>query len=152
SASQMAEATRRDADSPAAQRIERRAVARGASARLAQLPPLPETRGEILRMAEVLGADPNRDVYLGVRANERIVGQADLASYRVVAFATHGIAAGALDGLDQPALALTDPAVAGVDGDGLLTMGEIMGLRLDADWVVLSACDTASASGAGTEA
>jgi CHAT domain-containing protein len=33
-----------------------------------------------------------------------------------------------------------------------LTMGEILGLRLDADWVVLSACNTAGGHGAGTEA
>ncbi|MCG8545584.1 MAG: CHAT domain-containing protein, partial [Alphaproteobacteria bacterium] len=33
-----------------------------------------------------------------------------------------------------------------------LTMGEILGLRLDADWVILSACNTASADGAGAEA
>lgn len=60
---------------------------------------------------------------------------------------------GALDGLDQPALALASPAAAGPDGgDGLLTMGEILGLKLDADWVVLSACNTAAAGGAGAEA
>jgi len=42
--------------------------------------------------------------------------------------------------------------VAGIDGDGLLTMGEIFGLKLDADWVVLSACNTGSGDGAGAEA
>ena len=38
------------------------------------------------------------------------------------------------------------------DNDGLLTMGEIFGLKLDADWVVLSACNTGSGEGAGAEA
>ena len=57
-----------------------------------------------------------------------------------------------LDGLSQPALALTAPAVADSDGDGLLTMEEILALKLDADWVVLSACNTGAAAVAGAEA
>ena len=59
---------------------------------------------------------------------------------------------GDLDGLTQPALALTAPDVAGVKGDGLLTMEKILTLKLDADWVVLSACNTAAGAGAGAEA
>ncbi|MCH7889817.1 MAG: CHAT domain-containing protein, partial [Proteobacteria bacterium] len=68
------------------------------------------------------------------------------------AFATHGLVPGDLNGLTQPALALSSPEVAGGGGDGLLTMGEILALKLDADWVVLSACNTASGAGAGAEA
>ena len=37
-------------------------------------------------------------------------------------------------------------------GDGLLTMEKILALKLDADWVVLSACNTAAGAGAGAEA
>jgi CHAT domain-containing protein len=59
---------------------------------------------------------------------------------------------GDLDGLTQPALALTAPEVAGVDGDGLLTVDKILGLRLNADWVVLSACNTGAGAGAGADA
>jgi len=72
--------------------------------------------------------------------------------YRVVAFATHGLVAGELDGLHQPALALSAPAVTGGAGDGLLTLEKILGLKLDADWVVLSACNTGAGDGAGAEA
>ncbi|MCZ6606778.1 MAG: CHAT domain-containing protein, partial [Alphaproteobacteria bacterium] len=57
-----------------------------------------------------------------------------------------------LNGLVQPALALSAPEVAGGKDDGLLTMGEILALELDADWVVLSACNTGSGQGAGAEA
>jgi CHAT domain-containing protein len=58
---------------------------------------------------------------------------------------------GDLNGLTQPALALSAPEVAGVEGDGLLTMEEILPLKLDADWVVLSACNTAAGAQAGAE-
>jgi CHAT domain-containing protein len=54
--------------------------------------------------------------------------------------------------LREPALALSAPKLAKSKGDGLLTMSEIMGLKLDADWVVLSACNTGSGRGAGAEA
>jgi len=39
-----------------------------------------------------------------------------------------------------------------VDGNGLLTMDDILSLQLNADWVVLSACNTASGQGTGAEA
>ena len=76
----------------------------------------------------------------------------DLSRFRIIAFSTHGLVPGELDGLTQPALALSAPDVANADGDGLLTMDEILGLKLDADWVILSACNTAVGAGAGAEA
>ena len=91
-------------------------------------------------------------MFLGLEANEQSVKSVDLSRYKVVAFATHGLVPGDLDGLDQPALALSSPKAAGVSGDGLLTLGEVLGLRLNADWVILSASNTASADGAGAEA
>ena len=121
-------------------------------ASLSLLPRLPETADEIRSIAAALGADPASDVFLGRAANEQVVTSIDLSNRRVVAFATHGLVPGDLDGLTEPALALTAPEVAGITGDGLLTMGKILGLRLNADWVVLSACNTAAADGAGAEA
>jgi CHAT domain-containing protein len=122
------------------------------SAELAQLPALPDTADELTAIAQVLGADPAKALLLGVKANEQSVKTADLSKYKIVIFATHGLAAGELNGLTQPALALTAPEVAGIEGDGLLTMEEIISLKLDADWVVLSACNTGAAAGAGAEA
>ncbi len=75
-----------------------------------------------------------------------------MSHYRIVYFATHGLVPGDVDGLTQPALALTAPDIAGVKGDGLLSMEKILALKLDADWVVLSACNTAAGAGAGAEA
>ena len=60
--------------------------------------------------------------------------------------------AGDLDGLNQPAIALSSPEISEEEEDGLLTMGEIMGLRLEADWVVLSACNTGSGKDIEAEA
>ena len=122
------------------------------TANLASLPRLPDTADEVRAIAVALKADLTRDVFIGARASEGAVKTLELSGYRVLAFATHGLVPGDLDGLTQPALALSAPDVTGGEDDGLLTMGEILGLRLDADWVVLSACNTGSGEGAGAEA
>jgi len=122
------------------------------NAALGELPRLPDTADELRAIAHALAADPGKALHLGKEANEQVVKKLDLTRYRVVAFATHGLLPGELDGLTQPALALSAPAVAGVDGDGLLMMDEILSLKLDADWVVLSACNTGAAAAAGAEA
>src|SRR5262249_53744432 len=122
------------------------------SAQLSQLAPLPDTAEEIRDIAGLLKADMGSEVFLGIDANERNVRTADLASHAVVAFATHGLVPGDLDGLNQPGGRVTAPEIANVVGDGLLGMQEVLGLKLDADWVVLSACNTAAGNGAGSEA
>jgi CHAT domain-containing protein len=122
------------------------------SCQLGSLNRLPDTAEEIRSIAEALGADLARDIFIGASASERQVKTMDLTDWQVVAFATHALVPGDLDGLDQPALALCSPLVTGDDEDGMLTMGEIMKLRMNADWVVLSACNTGAADGAGAEA
>jgi CHAT domain-containing protein len=122
------------------------------SAELAMLPRLPDTADELKSMASVLEADPAKVLYLGKDANEKRIKSIDLSGFKILAFATHGLVPGDLNGLTQPALALTAPDVADSDGDGLLTMEEVLALKLDADWVVLSACNTGAGAGAGAEA
>jgi CHAT domain-containing protein len=123
------------------------------SASAAQLSRLPDTASEILQIAESLHADKHRDVFLEARASETTLKRLDLSDRRIIAFATHGLVPGDLDGLTQPALALSSPEVTGETGeDGLLTLEEIFGLKLNADWVVLSACNTGAGEGAGSEA
>jgi CHAT domain-containing protein len=123
-----------------------------ASARLADLPRLPDTADEIQAIARTLGGEPGRDIYLGNRATDATVLGLDrshtLARYQVVSFATHGLVPGDLDGLAEPALAMA----AGGDSDGLLTLTKVLSLRLAADWVVLSACNTAAGDTAAGEA
>jgi CHAT domain-containing protein len=121
------------------------------SAELGMLPRLPDTADEVRGIALALNADAS-DVILGAQANERTVKGMDLSNRRVVMFATHGLIPGDLNGLTQPALALSAPNVADIDGDGLLTLDEVLGLKLNADWVILSACNTATGDGAGAEA
>ncbi len=122
------------------------------NAELGLLPRLPDTADELKSIALALQADPSKVLYLGKTANEQTVRSVGLSKYRIIVFATHGLVPGDLSGLTQPALALTAPSVAGTQGDGLLTMEEILALKLDADWVVLSACNTGAGAGAGAEA
>ena len=122
------------------------------SSRLAQVPRLPDTADEIREIAQVLKASDNDDVFLRLRATEEHVKNTHLSNRRVLVFATHGLVPGELDGLNQPALALTAPELTGGKGDGLLTMDEVLGLKLNADWVVLSACNTAAGQGNDGEA
>jgi CHAT domain-containing protein len=122
------------------------------SAELGLLPRLPDTADELKSIALALQSDPAKALHLGKEANERNVKSLDLTKYKIVVFATHGLVPGELNGLHQPALAMTAPDVAGHPGDGVLTMEEILALKLDADWVVLSACNTGTGAGAGAEA
>ena len=122
------------------------------NADISVLPRLPETASEIIDIARVMKADPDRDIFVGERASESQVKSANLSGYKIVAFATHGLIPGELKGLSEPALALSSPEVVGGEEDGLLTMGEVLGLKLNADWVILSACNTAAGDGRGAEA
>lgn len=117
--------------------------------RLRALPPLPGTRRELLTIARMLHADA-ASLRLGVDATEAAVKQG-LGPAKVVAFATHGLLSGEIEGVAEPALVLTPPDRPGKLDDGLLTASEIVDLKLDADWVLLSACNTAGGAEPGAE-
>jgi CHAT domain-containing protein len=120
--------------------------------KLAQaLPTLLDTADELEAVAAKLGASRS-DIHLQKDANETTVKRAALANYRVVYFATHGLLAGDVKGLGEPSLALTIPTVPTDLDDGLLTASEVAQLKLNADWVVLSACNTAAGNKPGAEA
>ncbi len=110
------------------------------------LDPLPQTEAELRSLSKVLNAPPD-SLRLGAQATEAAVKRDQLARYRVIAFATHGLVAGEIGGLVEPALAFTPPAAASAEDDGLLTASEAARLDLNADWVILSACNTASGDG-----
>ena len=115
------------------------------------LPPLPDTADELLAIGKQLGVATG-DIHLGRDASVTTVKRAPLANYRIVYFATHGLVAGEIKGLAEPALALTLPAKPTEDDDGLLKSSEVAQLKLNADWVVLSACNTIAGDKPGAEA
>ena len=121
-------------------------------ARLADaLSPLPDSAEELKAVAAELGASSS-DIHLGRSATEANAKHLPLVDYRVVYFATHGLVAGDVEGLGEPSLALTLPNEPSELDDGLLTASEVALLKLNADWVVLSACNTAAGEKPGAEA
>ena len=111
-----------------------------------QLPSLPDTAEELRSIAGSLGVG-DEALILGSEATETRLKALPLKTHKVLAFATHGLVAGELTGLSEPALVLTPPDEGSDRDDGLLTASEVAQLDLDADWVILSACNTAAADG-----
>ncbi|WP_375157533.1 tetratricopeptide repeat protein [Bradyrhizobium sp. RDT46] len=121
-------------------------------ARLAQaLPQLPDTADELNAVARDVGA-AKADIHLGRDASETTLKRAALAQYGIIYFATHGLVAGDVKGLAEPSLALSIPDQPSEFDDGLLTASEVAQLKLNADWVVLSACNTIAGDKPGAEA
>lgn len=114
------------------------------SARVGRLQPLPGATREIETVAAHVRRPGQATLLTGVQATEPAVRAFDYADVSVLLFATHGLVAGAFDSRSEPALVLTPPKEESADNDGLLTASEAARLHLDADWVILSACDTAA--------
>ncbi len=107
---------------------------------LLDLPPLAGAAGEVASIVDRVGANRSQTFRLD-RLSEEEVKALPLDDFRVVHFATHGLFPGELDCLPQPALVVGLPE-APSGQDGLLTATEITSLRINADLVVLSACNT----------
>lgn len=98
---------------------------------------LPNSRAEVTSITALFPQAETR-TFTGADATESRLKSEDLAAYRYLHFATHGY----FDE-EHPArggLALTPSAQPGEDG--VLQIREILGLRLNADLVTLSACQT----------
>ena len=108
--------------------------------------PLPETADELRSIATTLGAG-EQAIFLRDQATEGAVKDMTLSDARVVAFATHGLIAGQLKGLSEPGLVFSPPVKGTDKDDGFLTASEVAQLKLNADWVILSACNTAAPDG-----
>ncbi|MET4045451.1 CHAT domain-containing protein [Bradyrhizobium sp. RT6a] len=125
--------------------------------------PLPESADEVCEIASVLKA-PDGDIYLGDRMTEEQIRSlsdtGELKQFDIVHFSTHALlpreTQKLTERLTEPALILSPPKEGGDAGnaanDGLLTASEIAALRMDADWVILSACNTAAGQSDTSEA
>ncbi len=109
---------------------------------------LPGTVEEVRALSRLLDAGEASAV-TGAAASESFVMGPDLADYRILSFATHGLVAAEAahwtnGRISEPALVLSGPSET---NDGILTASEATRLRLNADWVLLSGCNTAAGDG-----
>jgi len=119
--------------------------------RLRLLARLPGTAVELAAMQREFGDSAVR-LRMADEATEARFKREKLTGLSVLAFATHGLLAGEareLGGWEEPGLVLTPPEQASELEDGLLTASEIARLDISAEWVVLSACNTAAGDGSG---
>jgi CHAT domain-containing protein len=117
---------------------------------LRALPPLPATATEVETVGRSLGAQPG-SILLGAGASESALRGEKLDQYAVLYFATHGLLPGEMHCQAEPGLVLSPPAgmPSSASSDGVLAASEIASFKLNADLVVLSACNTAASGGTG---
>ncbi len=106
-----------------------------------EFPPLPETEEEVREITKIMGvaAEPPQ-VLLSVMANETNLKRAGIEKYRYIHFATHASLPGMIQGVNEPFILLGQ--VENHGDDGFLTLSEVVGMKLNSELVVLSACVT----------
>jgi CHAT domain-containing protein len=121
----------------------------GQDARLAaQLGRLPGTRAEVLTSRQLLGAAADRAI-LGAEFTLPALRRQRLDQYRIVHLATHALLPGELSCLPEPAIVASPPGGAPSADPAFLKASEVLDLKMDADLVILSACNTGGPSGEG---
>lgn len=114
---------------------------------LKQMVSLPGTKTELDALASLFGRQS--EVRTGAAATEQAFrADPEVARASVLALATHGVLPREVAGIAEPGLVLTPPDAATAENDGLLTASEAASMRLTADLVILSACNTATGEGA----
>jgi len=108
-----------------------------------EFPPLPGSEAEARAAFTALGLQPESSDFLeGTRATTNAIFTAStsgaLAHYRYVLFGMHAVLSNEVRGVTQPSLVLSKP----LSTDDFLTMGEVFGMNLQAQSVVLSACNS----------
>ncbi|MDE2239631.1 MAG: CHAT domain-containing protein, partial [Rhodospirillales bacterium] len=118
------------------------------AAEFAGLPQLPYAKLELQAAAAVFGAGP-QDELLGSGFTVPDVQKADLRNFQILHFATHALLPTDLPCQPEPAIVTSAPAGAKSANNALLTTSDVTGLKLDANLVVLSACNTGGGEAGG---
>lgn len=104
---------------------------------------LPYSAEEVRAITAVYGiGSDSASVYVGRTATKKALLGLDLTRYRILHFATHAVMGDQVRWITQPGLIFSSDRKAAPDS-AVLKMSEIFNLRLNADLVVLSACQTA---------
>lgn len=104
------------------------------------LPRLPKTRAEATTIME-LAANTEKKIAIDFEANRATVTNSDMSNYRIIHFATHGLLNSQHPEFSGIVLSMVNEK--GQSQDGFLRLHEVYNLKLPADLVVLSACQTA---------
>ena len=115
----------------------------------AGLPPLPFAIRELDAARQLLGGR-TEDELLGSAFTAKAVMAAQLKNYRILHFATHALLPAELRCQSEAAIVTSDPPGATDASGALLTVSNVLGLSLDADVVILSACNSGGGGAAST--
>jgi len=112
---------------------------------------LPGTRVEVEEAHRLMKAGP-RDIRLGSAFTAAAMREADLGQRKVIHLATHALLPGELSCLQEPSIVVSPPPGAPTADSAFVKASDLLGLKLDADLVILSACNTGGAGAGGGEA
>jgi CHAT domain-containing protein len=120
-----------------------------ADARLAAgLMRLPGTRIEVQETRNLIGARP-QDIHLGAEFTAAALHAADLGQRRIIHLATHALLPGELSCLQEPSIVVSPRAGAPDAASAFVKASDLLSLKLDADLIILSACNTGGPAGSG---
>jgi len=111
-----------------------------------KLKPLPGSRQEVVVIDKIFyNTVTNNHIFLGGKAQESMIKKlnkkGELKKYHFIHFATHGFLPGEVDGLSEPCLVLSIYGK-NENEDGFLKMSEILNMKINADLITLSACNS----------